>query len=206
MPMRAAFRRWHTTKSLSAAAGSAAITLIAGSPLNFNDDWYSEANDWNAKPPLYIGDIMLGTSGVIGVNVVAKATGTITGLIVSQQNADISAARSFAGTVLSGGKTTLSSPGTISGTIVAAGGVNTSGGGNLTATVLSTSVNGGAGTLATSSSASSASQSAAGQTSTENQQQVASNSNGNNDDKDKKKKAGLARSVGRVTVILPKAS
>jgi filamentous hemagglutinin family protein len=171
---------------LSAAAGSAAITLTAGSDG-------------------YVGDIVLGNSGVIGVNVNAKATGKITGLIISQQNADISAGQSFAGTVLSGGKTTLSTPGTISGTIVAAGGVNTSGGGNLAATVLTTSVNGGAGTLATSSSASSTGQSAAGQTSAENQQQVASNANGNDDDK-KKKKAGLARSVGRVTVILPKAS
>jgi filamentous hemagglutinin family protein len=171
---------------LSAAAGSAAITLTAGSDG-------------------YIGDIVLGNSGVIGVNVNAKATGKITGLIISQQNADISAGQSFAGTVLSGGKTTLSTPGTISGTIVAAGGVNTSGGGNLAATVLTTSVNGGAGTLATSSSASSTGQSAAGQTSAENQQQVASNANGNDDDK-KKKTAALARSVGRVTVILPKAS
>ena len=179
------------------AAATSTITLEAGTPYN---------NDWNStEPPLYIGDIILGSSGVIGVNVVAKATGTITGLIISQQNADINAAGSFAGTVLSGGKATLSSGGTISGTIVAIGGVSTSGGGNLTATVLSTSVNGGAGTLATSSSASSTGQSAAGQTSTETQKQVASNDNGNDDDK-KKKKAALARSVGRVTVVLPKAS
>ena len=171
---------------LSAAAGSVAITLTAGSDG-------------------YIGDIVLGDSGVIGVNVNANATGKITGLIISQQNADINAGQSFAGTVLSGGKTTLSTPGTISGTIVAAGGVNTSGGGNLAATVLTTSVNGGAGTLATSSSASSTGQSAAGQTSSQNQQQVASNDNGTDDDKNKKK-TGLARTVGRVTVILPKAS
>ncbi len=173
-------------ETLSAASGYTAITLTAGSDG-------------------YIGDIILGSSGVIGVNVNANATGKITGLIISQQNANINAAESFAGTVLSGGKANLSSGGTISGTIVAIGGVNTSGGGNLTATVLSSSVNGGAGTLATSSSASSASQSATGQTSTENQKQVASNDNGNEDDQ-KKKKTGLARTVGRVTVILPKAS
>jgi filamentous hemagglutinin family protein len=171
---------------LSAASGYTAITLNAGSGS-------------------YVGDIILGNSGVIGVNVVAKATGTITGLIISQQNADISAAQSFAGTVFSGGRTTLSSGGTISGTIVAVGGLNTSGSGNLAATILSSSVNGGAGTLATSSSASSASQSAAGQTSAENQQQVAGNGTGNNDDK-QKKKSELARSVGRVTVVLPKSS
>ncbi len=186
------------------AAATSTIGLFAGTPLDFNNDWYSEDNNWNAKPPLYIGNIILGSSGVIGVNVVAKATGTITGLIISQQNADINAAGSFAGTVLSGGKATLSSGGTISGTIVAIGGVSTSGGGNLTATVLSTSVNGGAGTLATASSASSTGQSAAGQTSTETQKQVASNASGNDDDK-KGNKTGLARTVGRVTVILPKA-
>ncbi|HEV2436189.1 MAG TPA: filamentous hemagglutinin N-terminal domain-containing protein [Verrucomicrobiae bacterium] len=172
---------------LSAASGSATITLIA-----------------DGSPDLGQGNIVLGSSGVIGVNVVAKAAGTITGLIISQQNADISAAQSFAGTVLSGGKTTLASGGTISGIIVAGGGVNTSGGGNLTASVFSSSVNGGAGTLATSSTVSSAGQSAAGQTSAENQQQVASNNNDNDDEK-KKKKANLTRSVGRVTVILPKA-
>jgi len=169
---------------LSAASGFTAITLAAGSDG-------------------YIGDIILGSSGVIGVNVNAKATGKITGLIISQQNANISAAESFAGTVLAGGKATFSSGGTISGTIVALGGVNTSGSGNLTATVLSSSVNGGAGTLATSSSASSASQSAVGQTSTENQQQVASK---NTNDDEKKKKTELVRTVGRVTVILPKTS
>lgn len=173
-------------ETLSASSATSTITLTAGSDG-------------------FIGDIILGSSGVIGINVTARATGKITGLIISQQNADISAAQSFAGTVLSGGRTTLSSGGTISGTIVALGGVNTSGGGNLTATVLSTSVNGGAGTLATSTSASSASQSAAGQTSSQNQQQVASNDT-NDDDKKKKKQEGLARSVGRVTVILPKTS
>ncbi len=180
------------------AAATSTITLDAGTPPSGTPG----TPDYS---PGYIGDIILGSSGVIGVNVVASATGTITGLIISQQNADINAAGSFAGTVLSGGKATLSSGGTISGTIVGIGGVNTSGGANLTATVLSTSVNGGAGTLATSSSASSTGQSAAGQTSAENQKQVASNATGNDDDK-KRKPTGLARTVGRVTVILPKAS
>ena len=188
---------------LTADTATSTIGLFAGTPLNFNNDWYSEDNNWNAKPPLYIGNIELGTSGVIGVNVTAKATGTITGLIISQQNADVTAAESFTGTLLSGGKANVSSGGAISGTIVALGGLSTSGGGNLMANVLSTSVNGGAGTLATSSSASSASQSATAQTSTENQQQVASNTE---PEKKKKKKEELVRTVGRVTVILPKAS
>ena len=169
---------------LTAAAGDAAITLDAGSDG-------------------YVGNIVLGDSGVIGVNVNAKATGNITGLIISQQNADISAGQNFAGTVLSGGKTTLSSGGNISGTIVAGGGLSTSGG-NLNATILTTSVNGGAGTLATSSGPSTAGSNAANQTSAVNQQQVASNSTG--DENKKKKKEEQLRRVGRVTVILPKTS
>jgi hypothetical protein len=191
-------------ETLSSANATSTIGLFAGTPLNFNNDWYSQDNNWTAKPPAYVGNIDLGSSGVIGVNVIARATGTIDGLIISQQNADITAAQSFAGTVFAGGKATLSSGGNISGTIVAIGGVNTSGGGTLTANVLSSSVNGGAGTLATSSSASSTSTSATAETSAETQQQVASNNNPNEDDS-KKKKASLARTVGRVTVVLPKA-
>jgi filamentous hemagglutinin family protein len=191
-------------ETLSSANATSTIGLFAGTPLNFNNDWYSQDNNWTAKPPAYVGNIDLGASGVIGVNVFARATGKIDGLIVSQLNADVTAAQSFAGTVFAGGKATISSSGNISGTIIAIGGVNTSGSGTLSANVFSSSVNGGAGTLATSSSASSTSASAAGQTSTETQQQVANNNNPNEDDS-KKKKAGLARTVGRVTVVLPKA-
>ena len=189
---------------LTASSGATTIGLFAGTPVNFNGDWFSEDNDWLAKPPLYVGNIVLGNSGVIGVNVVAKATGSINGLIISQQNADITTAQNADVTVLAGGKANVSSSGTFSGLVIAAGGVNISGGGNLSATILTTSVNGGAGTLATSSSVSSTGSSAAGQTSAENQQQVASDSTGSGDKK-KKKKEELAR-VGRVTVILPKSS
>ena len=178
------------------SSASSTINLFAGTP--FNDDWNSK------EPPLYIGNIVLGTSGVIGVNVNAKATGKITGLIISQLSANITADQSFAGTVLSGGPVNLSTPNVGPSLIISVGPVNISGGLPITAKVFSASVNGGAGTLATSSSASSASQSAAGQTSTENQQQVASNSNDNNEKKGKK--AELVRTVGRVTVILPEAS
>ncbi|HKW31248.1 MAG TPA: hypothetical protein VJT54_18130, partial [Verrucomicrobiae bacterium] len=181
---------------LSAASGYTAITLTAGTPAG---------GDWSSKePPAYTGDIILGSSGVIGVNVNARATGTITGRIFSQGNASVTGQTIGNLLVVAGGKADVSAQNGSTGpiTIVAIGGVNANGIG--LATILSSSVNGGAGTLATSSSASSASQSATAQTSTENQKQVASDDNGNDDDK-KKKKTGLARTVGRVTVILPKA-
>jgi filamentous hemagglutinin family protein len=171
---------------LSAASGSTAITLTAGSVG-------------------YIGNIVLGSSGVIGVNVNAKASGTITGLIISQGDANITGQTIGDLQVVAGGKANVSAQNGSTGpiTIIAIGGANANGIGP--ATILSSSVNGGAGTMATSSSASSASQSAAGQTSIENQKQIANNDT-NNDDKNKKKKAELARSVGRVTVILPRTS
>jgi filamentous hemagglutinin family protein len=172
-------------ETLTGSSGSATIALDAGSPG-------------------YIGNLNLGNSGVIGINVDANASGNINGLIIAQQSANINVAGNFAGTVFSGGATSISSGGTISGTIVAVGGLNTSGGGNLAANVFTTSVNGGAGTLATTATASSASQSAANQTSSQAEQQVASNSN--NDDDNKKKKKALLRTVGRVTVILNAAS
>jgi hypothetical protein len=170
---------------LSAAGANTAINLTAGSDG-------------------YIGDIILGSSGVIGVNVNAQATGTITGRIFSQGNANIAGQTIGNLLVVAGGNVKLSSQNGSTGpiTVVAVGGVNANGIGP--ATLLSSSVNGGAGTLATSTSASSASQSATSQTSAENQKQVNSNTSATDDDK--KKKADLVRTVGRVRVILPKAS
>lgn len=175
--------QWAYNEILTASSGTASVTLDAGSDG-------------------YIGNLNLGNSGVIGINVNASASGNINGLIIAEGNANINAIGDIAGTIFSGGVTTIGSGGTVSGTIVAAGGLNTSGG-NISASIFTTSVNGGAGTLATSTTASSATQSAANQTSSLNQQQVASS--GTDDDKKKKKKAEL-HTIGRVTVILPKSS
>ena len=171
-------------ETLSASSGSATINLHAGSPG-------------------YIGNLNLGESGVIGINVDAYASGDINGLIFAEGNANINTAGSFTGTVFSGGSTSISSGGAISGTIVAVGGLSTSGGGNLSASVFSGSVNGGAGTLATTAVASSSSTSAASQTSAQGQQQIASNSG--DDDKKKNKKKDMLRTIGRVTILLGSA-
>lgn len=183
---------------------SPVVTLMAGTP--------AVPGDFNsAQPPIFVGNIDLGTVGVIGETVIAEATGAITGLAVSKHNATITSQNVGSLTVLAGGTATVSAQNSGNGsgiTIIGGAGVNASGiGAGATLLGQNVSVNGGAATstLGTSATATSASQSAAGQASTETQQQVASNDNGYDDDK-KKKKAGLARSVGRVTVVLPKAS
>jgi hypothetical protein len=179
------------------------ITLEAGTPAN---------GDWNSPDtPVHLGNIYLGTVGVIGETVIAKATGIIKGLVLSRHNADVTSQTIGSLTVLAGGTANVSVQSSGSGqgiTIIGGAGVNASGvGAGATLLGQNVSVNGGAAasTLGTSATATAASQSAAGQTSSQTQQQVASNDNGNDDEKKKKKKGSLVRSVGRVTVILPKA-
>jgi hypothetical protein len=178
------------------------VTLIAGTP----------ASGTPGQPgysPGYVGNIDLGSSGIIGGTVNLTANGNISGQVVSRQNSTVNAAQSFSGTLLSAGSASVTGGGTVSGTIIGVGGANVSGGNGVTASVLgqNVSVNGGAAqsTLGSSAGATSASQSAAQQANSQATQQVASDST-ENDDQKKKKTAGLARSVGRVTVILPRTS
>jgi len=185
------------------------VALFAGTPANFNDDWFSDNNDWNAKPPLYVGNIDLKNSGVIGGTVILKATGNLNaGNLVSRQNSTVTAGQNFTGLLLSGGSANVSG-GTVSGTIIGVGGANVAGG-SVTASVLgqNVSVNGGAAqsTLGSSATATASTQSAAQQASQAATQQVASDIGGNDDEKKEKNKEGLVRTVGRVTVILPKSS
>jgi filamentous hemagglutinin family protein len=179
-------------------AGGPTIDLTAGTPAG---------GDWNSKsPPLYIGNIDFGNSGVIGGAITIKATGKIKGVVISRQNSTIQAGISFQGTVLSGGSADVSASGSVSGTIIGVGGANVSGG-SITASVLgqNVSVNGGAATstLGSSATATSTSQSASQQASQSANQEVASTDT--SDDKNKKKQPTLQR-IKRVTVILPKAS
>ncbi|HTQ52353.1 MAG TPA: filamentous hemagglutinin N-terminal domain-containing protein [Candidatus Acidoferrales bacterium] len=183
---------------------SPVVTLTAGTPL-VPGDYLNKAG-----PPIFIGNISLGTVGVIGETVIAQATGTITGLAVSKHNTSITSQSVGSLTVLAGGtaNVTVQSSGSGSGiTIIGGAGVNANGIG-AGATLLGQNVvangNAATSTMGTSATATAASQSAAGQASAETQQQVANNDGGNDDEK-KKKKTGLSRSVGRVTVVLPKA-
>jgi hypothetical protein len=181
------------------------ITLEAGTP--------GPGGFGSSDPPVYVGDIDLGTVGVIGETVIVKFTGTISGLVISRHNTSVVGQTVGSSlTVLAGGTANVSvqsSGGNGNGiTIIGGQGVNASGiGSGATLLGQNVSVNGGAAqsTLGTSASATSTSQSAAGQASSDTQQQVASSDN-NDDEKKKKKKSALVRGVERVTVILPKAS
>ena len=154
------------------------------------------------------GNISLGQGGVVGGTINITASGTVAGLIVSRQNANIDVAQGFTGTVLSGGSANFSGGGSVAGTVVGIGGVSVAGDATVTATVFSQNVTIGNGaslsTLATSANATSASQSAAQQSSSDAKQQLASDDTNADDEKRKKRPALLH--VKRVTVILPKAS
>ena len=162
----------------------------------------------NAGSPGFAGNIDLGESGVIGGTVNVTASGNVTGLIISRQNATVNAAQSFSGTVLSGGTANLSAGGSISGTVIGIGGVSASGGQGVSASLISQNVSVGGGvaqsTLGTTAAATSTSQGAAAQSSSDAKEQLAADTTG--DDPNKKKKAALpalARKTGRVTVMLP---
>ena len=180
-------------------AGGPTITLSAGTPPS-------------SGSPGHAGNVNLGSGGVIGGTINITAQGSISGLIVSRQDANIIAAQSFGGTLLSGGTANVAATGgTVSGTIIGIGGVNASGGGGITAAVLGQNVSiGGAAassTLGTTAATTSSSAAAAQQANTDTTQQLAKDTTQDDDSKKKKadKKPVLTRRVGRVTVILPKA-
>jgi filamentous hemagglutinin family protein len=162
-------------------------------------------------PGGHAGNVNLGQGGVIGGTINVTAEGTISGLIVSRQDANVKAVQSFSGTLLSGGTANVSATaGSVSGTIIGIGGVNASGGGGVTAAVLGQNVSvGGAAatsTLGASAATTSSSAAAAQQASADTTKQLANETTQDDDSKKKQAKAPtLTRRVGRVTVILPKA-
>jgi filamentous hemagglutinin family protein len=162
----------------------------------------------SAGSPGYIGNIQLGNSGVVGGTVTVDASGNVTGLVISKQDAIVNAAGNFSGTVMSGGTANLSAGGGITGTIIGIGGVNASGGAGVSANVFSqnASVNGGASesTLGTSTSATSAAQSASQQSSSDAKQVASSDQKADDKPKSNRKSPTLVKR-SRVTVILPKA-
>src|ERR1035441_911068 len=146
-------------------AGGPTISLTAGTPAS-------------GGSPGYAGNIDLGSGGVVGGTINITAQGSISGLIVSRQNANINAAQSFSGTLLSGGTANVTATaGSVSGTVIGIGGVNASGGAGITAAVLGQNVSIGGGvaqsTLGTTAAATSTSQAAAQQANTDTQQQLA---------------------------------
>ncbi len=153
------------------------------------------------------GNVILGMGGVIGGTVNVTARGKVEGLIVSQHDANISAAQSFSGTVLSGGTANFAGSGSIAGTVVGIAGISTGAGNSSGANLLSQNVSSGNGssqsTLGTSATATTASQAAAQQSSQAANQQASTDTS--SDDDLKKKKKPRVRKVSRVTVLLSSA-
>ncbi len=161
-------------------------------------------------PGGHAGNVDLGSGGVIGGTVNITAEGSIKGMIVSRQDANINAVQSFSGTLLSGGTANVTATaGTVSGTVIGVGGVNASGGGGVTAAVMGQNVSiGGAAatsTLGATAATTSTSAAAAQQASSDTTQQLAKDTTPEDESKKKQAKGPvLTRRVGRVTVILPK--
>ena len=144
-------------------------------------------------------------SGILGANVNLKAQGNIQGLVVANQNLNIDAARSVSVTALASGGVTIKSGESVSGTVIGGGNVSVSGS-DISASVIST---GGSAAANDSASRANAFQNvaapAAQQTAPLASKTVAENKPEltEEDEKKKARKPVLARSTGRVTVILP---
>jgi hypothetical protein len=159
---------------------------------------------------LYRGNIIAGNSGVFGINVDLEATGDIVGLIIAQRDINLKSVQSVNVTAVASGNVSVNAGGSVSGTIVGVGGVSASGG-SIDAALLSQNVS--TSGNVTSSDVGFAQTAAAGAASASASVQSESTSksiaNATDDEEEQKKNKSslpkLARSVGRVTVILPKS-
>ncbi|MBC8097024.1 MAG: filamentous hemagglutinin N-terminal domain-containing protein [Akkermansiaceae bacterium] len=155
---------------------------------------------------IYEGDIDASGSGVIGSNVRLEASGDIKGLVFARDNLNISADQSVSVTALAVGNANVSAGVAITGTIIGVGSVSASGA-SVDAVLLSQNVSA-SGDVGSSkmgfdqaNAAGSTSQSLQG----DDQTKVASSKTEEEDEAIGKKQAGprLAKTTGRVTVILP---
>jgi hypothetical protein len=177
---------------------------IVQEPLNGNE---SSAPMVNLDAKL---DINLKGSGIIGGTVSLKAGRDVSGLAIAVGDAFVNAGQNFSGTLLSGGIASLSAGGISTGTVIGITGINVGGGGTVEATLLSQNVSVGgaqAAGLATTATASAASQSASQEATAQAKDQTGQDTSqsGDDDEKKKVKRILLAKSTGRVTVILPGA-
>ncbi len=159
---------------------------------------------------VYVGNIDAGGSGVIGSTVNLEATGDIAGIIVARGDLVLISSRNANVTGLSGGNASVSAGGTISGTIIGVGSVSASGS-TVDAALLSQNVStsGDASSsrqgFAQGTAASATSQSLA---SDDKAREAATEKKDEEEELAKKQKPGprLAKTTGRVTVILPNKS
>ncbi len=175
------------------AVAGARVTLIAGS------------KDSEGKV-VHVGNIDASGSGVIGYNIDLDATGDIKGVVVARENIDITSKQNVNVTAVASGGVNVAAGGTVSGTVVGVGSVTASGA-SIDAALMSQnvsssgSVSGQVG-FASTAVAGSTAQAAVGSASESTAKVVKSEEDDSKKkDKDKPK---LARTIGRVTVILPK--
>jgi hypothetical protein len=170
------------------------VTLVAG----------TKDADGNV---IHVGNIDASGSGVIGSTVKLDASGDIKGLVFARDNLDISANQNVTVTALAGGNASVAAGDTISGTIIGVGSVAASGA-SVDAALLSQNV--------TTSGDASSSQVGFGQANAaaatsqglqadDSAKEAAAGKKDERDDELKKNRPGprIARTTGRVTVILP---
>jgi hypothetical protein len=157
------------------------------------------------------GSVYAGQSGVLGQNLDVRAPqGSIEGIFVAGQNADIAAQNNVNVTALAGGTASVSGGGSVSGSIVGGTGANVSGA-EVSASVISTG--GSASANGTESSgtafagvAAPATQKSAEDASTTLAKKEEKTEEEEGEEKKKGKKIVIAQKVSRVTVILPNKS
>jgi filamentous hemagglutinin family protein len=156
---------------------------------------------------IQVGNIDASGSGVIGSTVKLEATGDIEGLVFARENIDLDAQNNVNVTALAQGSVSVGAGGSVSGTIIGVGSVSASGA-SVDAALLSQNVtssgnSSGQTGFAQGTAASGTSQSLA----KDDSEKLAANKAEGDEEELRKKTTPaprLTRTVGRVTVILPK--
>jgi filamentous hemagglutinin family protein len=158
---------------------------------------------------IHEGEIDASGSGVIGSTVKLEATGSIRGLVFARENIDIAASQSVNVTALAQGSVNVSAGGTVSGTFIGIGSVNASGS-TVDASLLSQNVSA-SGNVSSGQVGFGQGSAAAGATQGSAQQvddTAKTVAKGRSDDENRGNRVAamprLSRTVGRVTVVLPK--
>jgi hypothetical protein len=191
---------------LNSAKGNAnAVTeVLAGYELRDSNGHPVTAADIAAGTPVMVSDnenVDASGSGIIGENVVGKATGTFKGAVFGTGNVNLTAPQ-FSGLTVLG--QTIEAQGNLGAgdTLIGAESVTTSGGSG-GATILSQNANGGGSSFAQGTVANSTSAAASSTDATEAAEAAKTDTSSEDDPLKKKKSITLARKVSRVTVLLP---
>ena len=152
------------------------------------------------------GDIDAGDSGIIGNSVKLEATGSIRGLVVAKNSIDLNAQQNVNVTALASGGVKVNAGGSVSGTIVGLAGISATGG-SIDAALLSQNVSASGNVTSAQVGFSSANASTSSSQNVGPKESEPGQAKPSLDTDDSKKRATakpqLARTTGRVTVILP---